>query len=58
MRNRSELWSHGPHTNSQDNLPDIGKNIASKANREGVAERFHDPAVQTTIAVDLALITL
>jgi hypothetical protein len=39
-------------------LPDIGKNIASKANREGVAERFHDPAVHKTIAVDLALITL
>jgi hypothetical protein len=45
------------NTNSQDNLPDIGKKIAYKANRAGVAERFNDPAVQKTIEVDLALIT-
>jgi transposase len=57
MRKRSELLSHGQKTNSPDNLPDIGKNIAYRANREGGAERFHDPAVQKTIAVDLALIT-
>jgi hypothetical protein len=57
MRKRSELLSHGQHTASPDNLPYIGKNIAYKANRAGVAERFHDPAVQKTIAVDLALIT-
>jgi transposase len=42
---------------SQDNLPEIGKKIAYKANHEGVAERFQDAAVQTTIEVDLALIT-
>ena len=35
----------------------IGKKIASKANRDGVAERFADPAVHKSIAVDLALIT-
>ena len=38
-------------------LPEIGKKIAYKAHREGVAERFDDPAVQKTIAVDLALIS-
>jgi hypothetical protein len=37
-------------------LPEIGKKIASRANRTGVAERFPDPAVQKSIAVDLALI--
>ena len=45
------------NTNSQYNLPAIGKKIAYKANRDGVAERFADPAVQKSIEVDLALIT-
>lgn len=45
------------NTNSQYNLPEIGKKIAYKANRDGVAERFTDLAVQKTIEVDLALIT-
>jgi transposase len=44
------------NTNSQYNLPAIGQKIAYKANRDGVAERFADPAVQKSIAVDLALI--
>jgi transposase len=57
MRKRSELLSHVQNTNSQYNLPEIGKKIAYKANREGVAERFSDPAVQKTLEVDLALIT-
>jgi transposase len=54
---RAELLAHVQNTNSQYNLPAIGKNIAYKANREGVAERFADPAVQKSIEVDLALIT-
>jgi hypothetical protein len=57
MRTRAALLAHVQNTNSQYNLPEIGKKIAYKANREGVAERFNDPAVQKTIAVDLALIT-
>jgi transposase len=57
MRKRAELLSHVQNTNSQYNLPEIGQQIAYKANREGVAERFNDPAVHKTIAVDLALIT-
>jgi transposase len=57
MRKRAELLSPGQNTNAQDNLSEIGKNIAYKANRTGVAERFADPAVQKTIAVDLSLIT-
>jgi len=57
MRKRSELLSHVQNTNSQYNLPEIGKKIAYKANREGVAERFDDAAVQKNIEVDLALIT-
>jgi hypothetical protein len=56
MRTRAELLAHVQNTNSQYNLPGIGKNIAYKANRDGIAERFPDPAVQQSIAVDLALI--
>jgi transposase len=55
-RKRAELLAHIQNTNSQYNLPEIGKKIAYKANRDGVAERFPDPAVQKNIAVDLALI--
>jgi transposase len=56
MRKRAELLAHIQNTNSQYNLPAIGKKIAYKANRDGVAERFPDPAVQKSIEVDLALI--
>jgi hypothetical protein len=57
MRNRAELLAHGQTTKSQYTLPEIGKNIAYKADREAVAERFADPAVPETIEVDLALST-
>jgi hypothetical protein len=40
MRQRAALLTHIQHTNCQDHLPTIGKNIAYKANRTGVAERF------------------
>jgi transposase len=57
MRKRAELLSHVQNTNSQYNLPEIGKKIAYKANRDGVAERFDEAAVQKNVEVDLALIT-
>jgi hypothetical protein len=57
MRNRAELWAHVQHTHSQDNLPAMGKKLASKVNRDGVAERVADPAVQQSVDVDLALLT-
>src|SRR5215813_14000079 len=57
MRKRAELLTHIQQTNSQYNLPDIGKKIAYKANRDGVAERFADPAVQKSIAVAWGLMT-
>jgi transposase len=56
MRKRAELLAHIQNTNSQYNIPEIGKKIAYKTNRAGVAERFPDPAVQKSIEVDLALI--
>jgi transposase len=56
MRKRAELLAHIHNTNSQYNLPEIGKKLAYQANRDGVAERFPDPAVHKSIEVDLALI--
>src|ERR671923_1569040 len=45
-RKRAELLAHIQNTNSQYNLPEIGKKLAYKGNRDGIAERFPDPAVQ------------
>jgi transposase len=56
MRTRAERLTHIQHTNSQDNLPEIGQKIAYKATRVGGAERFADPAVHKSLEVDLALI--
>ena len=35
MRQRAELLTHVQQTNSQYNLPELGKKIAYKANRDG-----------------------
>jgi transposase len=56
MRKRAELLGHIQNTTSQYNLPALGKKIAYKANRVGVAERFPDPSVRASITMDLALI--
>jgi transposase len=56
MRKRAELLTHIQNTTSQYNLPALGKKIAYKANRVGVAERFPDPSVRASIEMDLALI--
>jgi transposase len=48
--------AHGQHTHRQYHLPAIGKKIASKATRTGVAARFPDPAGPQSIAGALALI--
>jgi transposase len=55
-RKRAALLAHIQTTHRQYTLPEIGKKIADKANREGVAERFPDPAVHTSVAIDLALL--
>jgi len=43
------------NTNSQYHLPEMGKKLAYKANREGVAAHFPDPSVRKSIEVDVAL---
>jgi len=53
MRQRAELLGHIQITNHQYNLPEIGKKIAYRSHREGVAERFVDPSVRANVAFDL-----
>ena len=55
-RYRAELLTHVQNTNSQCHLPEIGRKIAYKTNRDGVAERVAEPAVHKSIEVDLALL--
>src|SRR5882762_1760023 len=56
VQKRAELLAHIQNTNSQYNLPEIGKRLAYKANREGVEEHFPDPSVRKTIEMDVSLI--
>jgi transposase len=56
MRKRAELLAHMQNTKSQYNLPEFGKRLAYKANREGVEEHFPEPSVRKTIEMDVALI--
>ncbi len=56
MRHRSELLAHIHNTNSQYNLPPIKRDLRRACHRDGIAERFADPSVQKSIALDLNLI--
>ncbi len=56
MRKRAELLAHIQNTNSQYNLPKIGKNLRYAFNREGIAERFAHPSSRKSIELDLNLI--
>jgi len=56
MHKRSELLTHIQNTNSQYCLPQFGKKIAYKKNRQGVAEHFADSSVRKSIEMDLSLI--
>jgi transposase len=55
-RRCSELVAHINNTNTQYNLPAFAKKISRKYNRDGVAERFEDPAVRRSVEVDLEVI--
>lgn len=56
VHKRAELLAHIQNTNSQYNLPELGRKLAYKANREGVEEHFPDPSVRKTIERDVSLI--
>jgi len=55
-RRCGELVAHIQNTNTQYNLPAFDKKISRKYNRDGVADRFEDPAVKKSVEVDLAII--
>jgi len=56
VRKRADLLAHIQNTLSQYNLPEFGKKLTNKVNFESIIERFHDPEVKRSIAVDLELI--
>jgi hypothetical protein len=55
MRKRAALLAHVQNTHRPSHLPEMGKQIAYKANRAGSAERLPAPAVPKSLEVDLAL---
>ena len=55
-RKRAELLAHIQNTNSQYNLDEFAKKLTYASNREDVSQRFTDPHVHKSIAIDLALI--
>lgn len=56
VRKRGQLLAHIQNTHHQHNLPEPSRKIIYKANRDGLAERFDDPAVRRSIAIDLELV--
>jgi hypothetical protein len=58
VQKRAEAIAHIQNTNSQYNHPPFGMKLGYAANREelNVADRFTDPSVHKTVAIDLALI--
>jgi len=58
MHQQSELLGHIENTNTQYNFSPFGKRIAHRSNRDGIAERFADPLVATSIEADIQLLDL
>jgi transposase len=54
-RQHAQLQTHIQNTNTQYNLPPFEKRIDRRSNRSGIAERFTDPMVRTSVEVDVAL---
>jgi transposase len=57
VNQRSSLITHIQVTNQQYNLPEMGK-ISRADRREGIEERFEDPAVRATVEADMAVIDI
>jgi hypothetical protein len=55
MRQRAALLAHVQQTQSPYNWPELGKQIAYQAHRDGVAARLAAPAVPKSMAGDVAL---
>lgn len=57
VNQRSSLLTHIQVTNQQYNLPEMGK-ISRADQREGIEERFEDPAVRESVEADMAVIDI
>lgn len=56
VRRRAEALAHLQIINSQYNQPPFPKKLAYAANRTDVLDRFDDPSVRKTVALDLGVI--
>jgi transposase len=56
-RRCGELIAHIQNTNTQYNLPQLGKRLTRRHNHEGVAERFEDPEVRKSVEVNLEIVS-
>jgi transposase len=56
MHKRAELIAHIHNTNTQYNLPEIGKSLRYKSNRQLVEGRFADPGAQKSVDMDVQLV--
>ena len=56
VRRRGETLAHIQIVNHQQNLPAFPKRLQYKSNRQGIASRFHDPAVAFSIETDVAML--
>jgi transposase len=54
-RQQGQLQTQIQNTNTQYNLPSFEKRIDRHSNRIGIADRFSDPMVRTSVKVDSAL---
>ncbi|MDB4778308.1 hypothetical protein OAG68_02510 [bacterium] len=56
VRHRGETLAHIQIVNYQQNLAAFPKKLQYKSNREGIADRFTDPAVAFSIQSDIAML--
>lgn len=56
VRRRGETLAHIQIVNHQQNLPAFPKKLQYKSNRQGIADRFSDPAVAFSIQTDVAML--
>lgn len=56
VRERAELMSHIQNLNQQANLPELGKALKVKQQRETVTQHFEEADAQLSVEADLAMI--
>jgi transposase len=56
VRKRGQLLAHVQNTHHQCNLPEPTRKILYKSNRTGLVDRFADPMVRKSLAIDLELV--